>query len=146
MKSVICLVIVLLIFAWSANGQSKEQKGLTIQADARIDSLVQLHIAYNEVFAVMPGYRIQIFMESGNEALNTAEEAKETFIEKYNQTPAYLIFSAPYYRVRVGDFRTRLQAEKFLQEINRHYPNAWVIKDDINFPELTNYQKLQDYE
>lgn len=146
MKSGKYLLIILLIIAWAVKGQSDQQGELTIKADPRIDSLVQLHIAYNEVFSVMPGYRIQIFMESGNEALNTAEEIKEAFAKKYNNTPAYLIFAAPYYRVRVGDFRTRLQAEKFLQKINRNYPNAWVIKDDINFPELTNYQKLHDYE
>lgn len=140
------LVIVFLIIGWGLNGQSYNQGELNIEADPRIDSLVQLHIAYNEVFSVMPGYRIQIFMESGNEALNTAEEAKITFSEKYTDIPAYLIFSAPYYRVRVGDFRTRLQAEKFLQEINRKYPNAWVIKDDINFPNLINYQKTYEYE
>ena len=140
------LLIILLIAAWAVNGQFDQQEELTIKADPRIDSLVKLHIAYNEVFSMMPGYRIQIFMESGNEALNTAEEIKEAFAEKYDNTPAYLIFAAPYYRVRVGDFRTRLQAEKFLQKINRNYPNAWVIKDDINFPELTNYQKIQDYE
>lgn len=140
------LVILLLIIGWAANGQSYNQGELFIHADPRIDSLVKLHIAYNEVFSVMPGYRIQIFMESGNQALSTAEEVKATFSDKYIDIPAYLIFAAPYYRVRVGDFRTRLQAEKFLQEINRKYPNAWVIKDDINFPQLTNYQKTYEYE
>jgi hypothetical protein len=140
------LVIIMLIIGWTVNGQSHDQGRLSINADPRIDSLVQLHIAYNEVFSVMPGYRIQIFMKSGNEALSTAEEVKVTFSEQYTDIPAYLIFAAPYYRVRVGDFRTRLQAEKFLQEINRKYPNAWVIKDDINFPKLTNYQKSYDYE
>jgi hypothetical protein len=80
-------------------------------------------------------------MQSGNEALSNAEEVKEKFLEKNETIPAYLLFTAPYYRVRVGDFRTRLEAEKFLQKINRTYPNAWIIKDEINFPALPKYQK-----
>ena len=122
-------------------GQNENQGNISVNSDPRIDELVKLHVAYNKAFPFMPGYRIQIFMESGNEALNQAEKVKKVFNDKYKNNNAYLIFVAPYYRVRVGDFRTRLEAEKFLQQIIRKYPNAWVIKDEINFPELTNYQK-----
>ncbi|HRZ76622.1 MAG TPA: SPOR domain-containing protein, partial [Bacteroidales bacterium] len=40
------------------------------------------------------------------------------------------------YKVRVGDFRTRLEAEGFLQQILTEYPGAFVIKDMIRFPPL----------
>lgn len=114
--------------------------------DARIDSLLQLHIAYNMAFPVMPGYRIQLFMESGNSALTEAEEIIEIFEDKYDHIPAYITFGEPYYRVRIGDFRTRLEAIKFLDQIQRHYPQAWVVKDKINFPELPENQKTNGYE
>ena len=52
----------------------------------------------------------------------------------YPEIPAYVSWKAPNYRVRVGDFRSRLEAEKVLQSILIGYPNAWVIKDEINFP------------
>lgn len=135
------LVVLLILTTWMVYGQNENQGNISINSDPRIDELVKLHVAYNKAFPFMPGYRIQIFMESGNEALNQAEKVKKVFNEKYKNNNAYLIFVAPYYRVRVGDFRTRLEAEKFLQQIIRKYPNAWVIKDEINFPELTNYQK-----
>ena len=135
------LVILFILTTWMAYGQNENQGNISVNSDPRIDELVKLHVAYNKAFPFMSGYRIQIFMESGNEALNQAEKVKEVFNEKYKNNNAYLIFVAPYYRVRVGDFRTRLEAEKFLQQIIRKYPNAWVIKDEINFPELTNYQK-----
>jgi len=135
------LVVLFILTTWMVYGQNENQGNISVNSDPRIDELVKLHVAYNEAFPFMPGYRIQIFMESGNEALNQAEKVKEVFNEKYKKNNAYLIFVAPYYRVRVGDFRTRLEAEKFLQQIIKKYPNAWVIKDEINFPELTNYQK-----
>jgi hypothetical protein len=62
-------------------------------------------------------------------------------MEKYSDANGYLTFDEPYYRVRVGDFRTRLEAEKFLRKISRKYPGAWVIQDYINFPKY-KYEKL----
>jgi hypothetical protein len=140
------ILMMLLLLSWAIYGQQKQNGYLKIEADPKIDNLVQMHIAYNKAFPIMPGYRIQIFMESGNEALSQAETVKEKFTEKFSDEDAYLIFAAPYYRVRVGDFRTRIEAEKFLQKISKTYPNAWVIKDEINFPELSNYQKTIENE
>ena len=122
------------------SAQNEKVGELNIYADPRIDSLLQLHIAYNEAFPVLDGYRIHIFMETGNDGLMHAEEVKNKFEEKYDDIPAYITFGEPYYRVRVGDFRTRLEASKFLERINRKYPNAWVIKDKINLPTLPKYQ------
>ena len=126
--------------------QTDEDGSLVIHADPQIDELVQLHIAYNKEFPILEGYRIQLFMESGNEALTRAEEVKDKFMKKYREVPAYVTFGEPYYRVRVGDFRTRLDAEKFLNRINRAYRNAWVTLDIINLPELPKHQKTSKYE
>ncbi len=101
--------------------------------DARIDTLLQLHKLQNKKFPVIPGYRIQIYKESGNAALNNALTIRDKFEKRYN-VPAYITFNEPYYRVRVGDFRTRLDAIRFLGEIKRAYPLAWEIKDDIQIP------------
>jgi hypothetical protein len=38
--------------------------------------------------------------------------------------------------VRVGDFHTKMEAEKLLKAIERDYPNAFVVYDEINFPRL----------
>lgn len=122
------------------SAQTWQDGELNIYADPRIDSLVQLHIAYNEAFPMLDGYRIHIFMETGNDGLAHAEEVKTKFEDKYTEIPAYITFGEPYYRVRVGDFRTRLEASKFLERINRKYPNAWVIRDKINLPSLPKYQ------
>ncbi|UBM62841.1 SPOR domain-containing protein [Candidatus Sulfidibacterium hydrothermale] len=98
--------------------------------DARIDTLLQMHVMQNEKFPVISGYRIQIYKESGNKALEKALEIRDAFEEKYH-VPAYITFNEPYYRVRVGDFRSRLDAIRFLEKIKRAYPLAWEIKDDI---------------
>ena len=134
-------LIIIILFAVSHLFAQTDKTGeVNIYADPRIDNLLQLHIAYNETFPVLDGYRVHIFMESGNEALVNAENVKGKFEDKYRNISAYITFGEPYYRVRVGDFRTRLDASQFLQKINRKYPNAWVIKDKINLPSLPKYQ------
>jgi len=137
--------LVFVFFAIIALAQY-ENETTVINSDPRIDSLLELHIAYNEHHPAIDGYRIHIFIKSGNEALVNAEEVKLEFEEKYENIPAYITFGEPYYRVRVGDFRTRLEAERFLQKINRTYPNAWVTKDKINLPVLPKYPKTDEYE
>lgn len=134
------LIVIMLFVVSRLLAQSDNMGEVNIYADSRIDDLLQLHIAYNETFPVLDGYRIHIFMESGNEALLNAENVQGKFEDKYNYISAYITFGEPYYRVRVGDFRTRLEASQFLQKINRKYPNAWVIKDKINLPSLPKYQ------
>lgn len=132
------MAIVFLLKGYSQSAESMENY---VVADEKIDSLVQLHIAYNTEHPTIDGYRIHIFIESGNDALVKAEQVKERFEERYKHDLAYISFREPYYLVRVGDFRTRLDAEKFLQRINRTYRNAWVTTDKINLPVLPNYQK-----
>ena len=125
----------MVIISGNMTAQNTNENNSVVISNARIDTLVQLHIEHNKKYPVVQGYRIQILMASGNDALDITEEAKTIFLEKYPNTPAYLTFDEPDYRVRVGDFRTRLNAEKFLDKINRKYPGAWVIQDYINFPE-----------
>lgn len=116
--------------------QETYQNNSVVVSDTRIDSLVSLHIEHNEKYPVFQGYRIQILKASGNDALTLTEEAKTVFMDKYTDANVYLTFDEPYYRVRVGDFRTRLEAEKYLKKISRKYPGAWVIQDYIKFPKI----------
>lgn len=126
------------VFAFTAQAQYAVSSNAAVHADPRVEQLVDLHIAYNEEFPVMDGYRIQLNMSSGNAALDNLNEIKTEFEEKYPEIKSYIIFREPYYRLRIGDFRTRLEAVAFLNRIKRDYPHAWVIKDKIEFPELKN--------
>jgi len=108
--------------------------------DELVDSLLldyeslRLKISENPDNKAIPGYRIQIFFDSGLNSSIRAAEARDAFLLLFPEIPAYVSWKAPNYRVRVGDFRSRLEAERTLQLILADYPNAWVIKDEINFP------------
>jgi len=146
MRTVIGVAFLMLLMSNWLFAQNPGNGSSVIIADERVDSLLQLHIDHNAKFPVFQGYRIQIKMASGNDALDITEEEKEKFLEKYPDIPVYLTFGEPNYRVRVGDFRTRIEAEKFLEKISRKYPGAWVTQDLINFPTLSKYNKNHSYE
>lgn len=137
-----CIIGILCIFTLNGMSQNDSEGRINIIQDNRIDTLLARHIEINEHFLKnadhkdIDGYRIQIFFESGNRSSTSAREIIEKFEEKYPDNRAYLTWKAPNFRVRVGDFRTRIEAEGFLQRIIYDYPNAWVIKDKINFPSL----------
>jgi hypothetical protein len=130
-------VLLFLFFIVTAGLSGQEQKGnVQIIQDPRVDSLVNKHIELNEKNPHIEGWRINIFFESGNYSKRLALETKSQFVQKYANVPCYVVFQEPYYKVRVGDYRTKMEAEKFLKEIITEYSNAFVVEDNINFPEL----------
>jgi hypothetical protein len=109
---------------------------IIVYQDNRVDSIIKRHIEYNKYQNGIEGYRVQIFFDAGNNSLNRASNVVEQFQLLFPGDTAYISFSEPYYKVRVGDFRTKLDAEGYLQQVLPDYPNAFVIRDKINFPRL----------
>jgi len=115
---------------------------IVVIQDGLIDSVLyhyealRLKIMENPDNKAIPGYRIQVFFDSGLNSSDRARQARDEFLLRYPEIPAYVGWKSPNYRVRIGDFKTRLEAEKTLQLIIIDYPNAWVIKDEINFPAM----------
>ncbi|MBN1338766.1 MAG: SPOR domain-containing protein [Bacteroidales bacterium] len=147
MKHLVLFVFTALTFflaPLAALSQQSDSGSLVIIEDARIDSLLQLHYKVNSQYPVMPGYRVQILFESGNNSKTLAREAIAKFNEEYPYTKAYLIFESPYYKVRVGDFRTKMEAEKFMTTIQPDYPSAFVTRDNISFPGSGNAEEPVD--
>jgi hypothetical protein len=115
----------------------KTGKVEVLAQDARINSLVNKHITFNEKRETISGFRIQIFFDSGNNSKSRAVDAMNAFKAKYSKVGAYLTFQEPNYRIRVGDFRSRMDAQRFLHKITDAYPNAFIVKDnEINYPSL----------
>ena len=118
---------------------------LSIQRDVRLDSLVMRHIRVNEMRDGLKGYRLQLFSGSGTTARQEANQLRADFMARNPDIPAYLIYQAPNFKVRVGDFRTELEAIKLQRDMEYRWPGAFVVKDDIKFPKLAIEQE-QDQE
>ena len=108
--------------ASSVFSQETAKGNVRIIQDDRVDLLVSKHIQLNGNRKGIDGYRIQIFFDSGNNSKTNALDVYNKFAAKYPDIPTYLSFKAPNYKVRVGDFRTQLDAQRFLNTIIGDYP------------------------
>lgn len=112
-----------------------QQGDVQIIKDSRIDALV------NRQGAVIPpavrpqidGFRIQLFFDPSRDALNGA---RGQFIAQYPKIDTYTKFNAPNFYLRVGDFRTRLEAEALKAEVEADFPTSFIIKEKIYLPRL----------
>lgn len=114
-----------------------QEQSITVIQDSRVDSLVQKNIEYNKNNSVK-GFRVTIFSASGNNSKNMATAEKDAFIEKYGDVGIYLVFDEPNFKLKVGNFRTRLEARKFLEKIKASYPDAYIIKDNLETKVMLN--------
>ncbi|MGE5423920.1 MAG: SPOR domain-containing protein [Syntrophothermus sp.] len=130
----IFFLLVLLVFTISSNIMAQPKGEVEIVRDDKVDLLVSKHVLINQNQKGIEGYRIQIFFDSGSNSKSRAQSVYESFRAKYPGTGAYLTFKTPNYKVRVGDFRTKLDAQRFLNELLGDYPNAWITSDVINLP------------
>lgn len=83
---------------------------------------------------VMNGYRVRIFFDNRQTARIESEEMLEKFESMYHDVKAYRTYVNPYFKVTVGDFRTKSEAMELLSRIKRDFPSAFVVKENIEFP------------
>jgi hypothetical protein len=92
----------------------------------------------------MSGFRIQIYYSSVRNAREESAKARAEFIgmfpeNKFPELRSYAQYLEPgWYMVRAGDFRTRTECYKYLVMVRKEFPNAYMVLDKINFPDLIN--------
>lgn len=101
--------------------------------DSLVQVLVKKHIAINKSKQTLPGYRVQLFFGGDR---NKAYEVRSDFIKVFSTTPSYIVYHQPNFKVRVGDFRTKLEAMNFLKEVQPLFEAAFIVKDEVKLPEL----------
>ena len=88
----------------------------------------------SNVKRTMSGYRVRIFFDNKQTARVASEEMLKKFEAMYHDVKAYHTYANPYFKVTVGDFRTKSEAMELLSRIKRDFPTAFVVKENIEFP------------
>jgi hypothetical protein len=115
---------------------SFSQKGdVEIIKDPRIDALIKQEgaIIPPATSPQMVGYRIQLFFDSDKSAV---DDARNRFINSFPKVDTYVIYNAPNYFLKVGDFRTHNDAEKVKSAIDSQFPTSFIVKEKINLPRI----------
>jgi hypothetical protein len=133
MKRILSLFLLFLLVHCGLTAQTASdsiQKGVV--ADPRLQTLVGKHVEVN-THAKEKGYRVQIYFGADKAKAN---EFKAKFLNRYSgDVKAYEIYDVPNFKIRVGDFRSRLDAYRFLKKIKSEFPSAFIVESEIEYPE-----------
>ena len=132
MRKILFILIVAIVTNCSIKAQTKTAdtgKVEIVQAD-KIKELLEKHKEINEK-AKIKGYRVKIHFGTDK---SKAKEIKADFMAKYPDVTAYEKYDQPNFNIRVGDFRTKLEAYKFLKKVQIDFPASFLVQDDIEFP------------
>ena len=97
----------------------------------QVENLLKMQIANNRLQKGIPGYRLQIFSESGQTAQQKANEVRMNFMRIFPDIEAYWKYEAPNWKVFVGDFRTKNEALREEKKIKKIFPSTFIISETI---------------
>lgn len=113
--------------------------GVVIHADPRLEILMASNAKAKKAYATTPGktakvirsgrgFRVQIY--NGNNK-SMAINKKVDFMRRYPNVKTYMTYTQPQFRVKVGDFQTRKDAQAFMSEIRSLFPTSMIVPDYI---------------
>jgi len=96
------------------------QEGIvTIEQDSDIEKLLE----YKKDIRSVDVYKIQVYSGTRSGAENT----RSNFINSYGQWPVKMEFDSPNTKIWVGNFRSRIEADRAWMKIKRKYPDSFVF-------------------
>ncbi|WP_281846146.1 SPOR domain-containing protein [Olleya namhaensis] len=101
-----------------------QQGTVVINEDPNIDKLLEIKKDLNKDEKNSDKYKIQIY--SGT--LAQAESAKSKFDGSVGQWRSQLVFDSPNYKIQVGNFRSRLEADRALLDVQKKFSDAFIFK------------------
>ncbi len=115
---------------------SANQGKVILNQDPQIERVFNLDILQNARQPGMHGYRIRIYFDLGQKSRKQSEDISTEFMQNYPGISVYRSYVSPYYKVSVGDFRTRDNALKLYHQLLKDYPKAFIVPEWVNFPPL----------
>ncbi len=108
-----------------------------IVKDARLDVLTVKQSLINKRSAMMTstglykGYRVQLISTTSRDA---AQQVKTDMMGKFPDQKIYMLFQSPNFKVRIGNFLKRKDAERFRVQLIRYFPQGvYIVEDAIDY-------------
>lgn len=120
---------------------AQERGKVEVVKDPKVDSLIQDYLVDKKTGTppnaqpgdmapvTADGYRVQIYMGAQRQA---AYDAQAKFQQRFPDERTYISYREPNFKVRVGDFRTRLEAEKMVHELKPWFSGLFIVSEKIN--------------
>ncbi len=113
-------------------------QGVTINQSEELRTAAQVRIeASSSNRLETDGYRIRIYFDNRQDAREASEKAQERSKRLFPGYSTYRTYIYPNFKVTVGDFRTKAEAQIALKNVARYFPSAFVVKERMKFPSIT---------
>ena len=132
-------IIFISFFPFILNAQNDTLKNMNNQVisvnEIGINNLIQKYEAILKNKKGIEGWRIQLKFKAKESEI---VKLKLKFISLYPEIPVTLEYQEPYYRIRVGNCRTKLEALKIKDKIKKEFRDAYPVPEIINFSLINN--------
>ncbi|WP_108866512.1 SPOR domain-containing protein [Aquimarina aquimarini] len=109
-----------------ANTYSQPEASVTINQDPKIKMLLDIKSKMEKDGEFSDRYKIQLYYGSLNKANEIVRASKEAFPD----WDSSIQWETPNYKVWIGNYRTRLEADRALKEAHTKFPNAFIFKPE----------------
>ena len=134
MKKIVLLGIAFIgIAAFGQDTTLRKAPGsITVHKDPRIDLLVEKQVQINEETSraarrIGRGYRVLVINTNKRDEAIAAKTKVYTF---FPELKSYLIYQEPFYKLKVGNFKERKDAEDYLERLKKYFPQGVYIMND----------------
>ncbi len=111
------------------NGEYKPGGYVNIYIPSNVDALVSKHRYISQQEDKMDGWRIQLMQATDR---NIVYSTRGRFASIYPKTEVYLDYKQPYFKLRVGNFKSRMDAYRFLLSIREDFDRAFLVQEKIS--------------
>lgn len=108
---------------------------VVVRQSAEVRTALNRQVAAN-ADKTISGYRIRIYNASSPRAREESASVIRRFNDRFPYVEADRTYASPFFRVTAGNFRTRLEAEAFLQQVKSDFPDAFIARDRFKYPTL----------
>lgn len=126
MRYLSLLLFIASISVASAQNQQFPKGKLIVKEEAGIIKLKRKYQAEASKRGV-EGYRVQLY----NGDRKACEQKRAAFINLYPNVHVQTIYESPEYKVQVGRFKTKLEAERFLWYLDKSFTGCFVVKSQL---------------
>lgn len=117
---------------FSLSAFSQDTSSVIIHKDPRIDLLIKKQIQINEETSrearrVGRGYRLLVINTNKRDEAVAAKSKVYTF---FPELKSYLIYQSPYFKLKVGNFKDRKEAEEYRERLQKYFPKGVFIMND----------------
>ncbi|WP_052354313.1 SPOR domain-containing protein [Flectobacillus major] len=105
-----------------------DSRDIPLHINKKLDPILDTIAMRNRNIKFVNGFRIQIYVGNDRKA---ADDAKVYTYQSFPEIYPYLIYQQPMYKVKIGDFLNRMDAERYFTSIKDVYPAAMILPDKV---------------